>query len=62
MYGYQIWKELKDKYGLNIRIPTLYQHLKELIEEGYVVKSKSEKVMGRIREYYTLTEKGVKAI
>ena len=62
MYGYQIWRELKDKYGLNIRIPTLYQHLKELMEEGYVVKSRSERVMGRIREYYALTDKGVKAI
>jgi threonine synthase len=62
MYGYQIWRELKDRYGLNIRIPTLYQHLKELMEEGYVVKSRSEKVMGRIREYYALTEKGLRAI
>jgi DNA-binding PadR family transcriptional regulator len=32
------------------------------MEEGYVVKSRSERVMGRIREYYTLTEKGVRAI
>jgi len=57
-YGYGIWRELRDKYGVELKIPTLYQHLTELLEEGYVRKSKTVKAMGRIREYYTLTEKG----
>ncbi|MEM2209473.1 MAG: pyridoxal-phosphate dependent enzyme [Nitrososphaerota archaeon] len=58
MYGYQIWKELKEKYNLNIKIPTIYQHLSELIEKGYVKKVMSKHIFGRKREYYSLTEKG----
>ncbi|MCX8169441.1 MAG: pyridoxal-phosphate dependent enzyme [Candidatus Methanomethylicia archaeon] len=57
-YGYGIWRKLKDYYGVEIKMPTLYQHLKELLKEGYIKKSKTMKVMGRIREYYTLTDKG----
>ncbi|MEM3615424.1 MAG: pyridoxal-phosphate dependent enzyme [Candidatus Methanomethylicia archaeon] len=62
MYGYQIWKELKDKYGIRLRIPTLYQHLSELVGEGYIRKMKMEKILGRRREYYILTEKGKKLV
>ncbi|MGQ9478963.1 MAG: pyridoxal-phosphate dependent enzyme [Thermoproteota archaeon] len=58
MYGYQIWRELREKYGIEIRIPTVYQHLAELIQGGYVKKGGSTLAMGRRREYYTLTEKG----
>ncbi|MEM2083016.1 MAG: pyridoxal-phosphate dependent enzyme [Nitrososphaerota archaeon] len=58
MYGYQIWKELKEKYNLNMKIPTIYQHLSELIKGGYVKKIMSKNILGRRREYYSLTDKG----
>ncbi|MCS7138920.1 MAG: pyridoxal-phosphate dependent enzyme [Crenarchaeota archaeon] len=58
MYGYQIWKGLREKYGICVKIPTVYQHLNELIGKGYVKKGESKTVMGRRREYYSLTERG----
>ncbi len=58
MYGYQIWKWLREKYGIHVRIPTVYQHLDELVKKGYVRKRGSKTVMGRRREYYSLTERG----
>jgi len=57
-YGYQIWKELREKHGVDVKIPTVYQHLSELIKEGYVKKIESKMVLGRKREYYSLTDKG----
>ncbi|MBO3839838.1 MAG: pyridoxal-phosphate dependent enzyme [Thermoproteota archaeon] len=58
MYGYQIWKCLEEKYGIHVRIPTVYQHLDELVKKGYVKKGGSKTFMGRRREYYSLTERG----
>lgn len=58
MYGYQIWKGLREKYGINVKIPTVYQHLNELVEKGYVKKGESKTIMGRRRDYYSLTERG----
>ncbi|MEM3712187.1 MAG: pyridoxal-phosphate dependent enzyme [Thermoproteota archaeon] len=58
MYGYQIWKGLREKYGIHVKIPTVYQHLNELVEKGYVRKGESKTIMGRRREYYSLTERG----
>lgn len=57
-HGYQIWKELREKYNVRLTIPTVYQHLSELIKEGYVAKSGTKIISGRRREYYTITEKG----
>lgn len=57
-YGYQIWKELKKKYGMNIKIPTVYQHLLDLVKEGYIEKSETISTSGRKREYYKLTDRG----
>jgi threonine synthase len=57
-YGYRIWKELREKCNVDVKIPTVYQHLVELIKEGYVEKVGPKTVSGRIREYYSLTGKG----
>ncbi|MEM3403409.1 MAG: pyridoxal-phosphate dependent enzyme [Nitrososphaeria archaeon] len=57
-YGYQIWKELREKHSINVKIPTVYQHLSKLTKEGYVEKIGSKMVLGRKREFYTLTDKG----
>jgi threonine synthase len=58
MYGYQIWKELREKYSVDVKVPTIYQHLSELIKRGYLKKIESKMVLGRKREYYSLTDKG----
>jgi PadR family transcriptional regulator PadR len=58
MYGYQLWTSLRERYRIEVSIPTVYQHLAELVEKGYVKKEGSKTVLGRRREYYSLTEKG----
>lgn len=58
MYGYEVWRGLREKYGMNVRIPTVYQHLSDLVEKGYVRRVEARRVMGRKREYYSLTERG----
>lgn len=58
IYGYRIWKGLEERYGIKVKIPTVYQHLEELVRRGYVKKGASKTVMGRRREYYSLTERG----
>ncbi len=58
MYGYEVWRGLREKYGMKVRIPTVYQHLSDLVEKGYVKRGESRRVMGRKREYYSLTERG----
>ncbi|MGC9015085.1 MAG: PadR family transcriptional regulator [Thermoproteota archaeon] len=39
-------------------MPTVYQHLLDLINEGYVKKSETITTSGRRRTYYKLTDKG----
>jgi len=58
MYGYEVWRGLREKYGVNVKIPTVYQHLSNLVEKGYVRRVEAKRVMGRKREYYSLTERG----
>jgi len=58
MYGYEVWRGLREKYDVRIRIPTVYQHLADLAEKGYVRREESKRVCGRTREYYSLTERG----
>lgn len=56
-YGYDLRKKLQE-HGVNISLPTLYQHLEELEKLGLVTRS--ERVMGkRKRVYYIITEKGL---
>jgi len=58
MYGYQLWKQVKERDKIDVEIPTIYQHLSELIRLGYVKRTESKTILGRRREYYSLTEKG----
>ena len=58
-YGYGIWKMLKDRMNVSVSVPTVYQHLDELCQAGLVSRSPTEQVVGgRVRNYYSLTEKG----
>jgi len=58
-YGYGIWKALDKRYGVRVKIPSVYQHLAELEALGLVEKSKSLAVQGRpARQCLILTAKG----
>jgi threonine synthase len=58
-YGYGIWKALLDGYGMNLKIPSIYQHLVELTSSGLIIGTRVEKTYeNRQRRYYALTEKG----
>ncbi len=58
-YGYQIWKSLRDEYGMKLKIPSVYQHLNELTESGLVISTRTELTHEkRKRSYYALSERG----
>lgn len=55
-YGYSIWRYLSS-HGINIKLPTIYQHLNELERLG-LVKLKSRIGLTRQKAVYVLTKKG----
>ena len=58
-YGYRIWRDLDERCGVRVKVPSIYQHLSELEALGLVEKSKSLAVHGRpTRRCLTLTAKG----
>jgi len=58
-YGYEIWKDLREEFGVKMKIPSVYQHLAELESAGLLTRSRSEQVLGKTkRNYYKLAEKG----
>lgn len=58
-YGYAIWKTLSDDFGVELKIPSVYQHLAELESAGLLIRSRSEQTLKKTkRKYYKLTEKG----
>lgn len=59
-YGYDIRKKLSENYGVNLKIPSVYQHLSELMSGGLVVKTRisADPSPGRPRQYYDLTDTG----
>ena len=63
MYGYELWKALKITYGLEFKLPTIYQHLSELLRMGLIVSKPPERGLGRrmVRKYH-LTESGRKVL
>jgi threonine synthase len=62
-YGYGIWMDLKEEYGIAIKIPSVYQHLSELRSTGLVNQTRIETTFdNRKRTYYALTEKGARTI
>lgn len=59
LYGYAIWKALGENYELHISIPSVYQHLTELMTGGLILSTHSEETLKRThRKYYALTERG----
>ncbi len=61
MHGYEVWKKMR-KMGIEISIPAIYQHLKELEQMGLISRGKSEIVNGRTRTYYAITDKGIELL
>lgn len=61
MYGYEITQKVKEITAgeMNITEGALYPALHKLEAEGYL-DAEMDKVDGRIRKYYKLTESGVK--
>lgn len=58
-YGYGIWKKLEEDFGLNLKIPSVYQHLSELASSGLIVKTRSEQTIQKThRYYYDLSDRG----
>ena len=58
-YGYAIWKSLVDDFGMQIKIPSIYQHMSELKNSGLVMQTRSEVTYRKTsRNYYGLTERG----
>ncbi len=58
-YGYKIWKTLRDDYECEVSIPTVYQHLNELVEDGLITSSRTEQTIRKtVRKFFTITEKG----
>ena len=58
IYGKEFKKELK-RHGYDISFGTLYPIFHNLEKEG-ILKAEKRKVHGKIRKYYSITEKGEK--
>ena len=58
-YGYFVWKELSQRFGIKIKIPTVYQHLADLERLALIGQTKTAKVFGTPeRKYYSITDRG----
>lgn len=57
LHGYGLLRELK-REGLEVRPPSIYQHLSELEEMGLIRSVGVEVVDGRRRKVYEVTERG----
>lgn len=64
LHGYGIIKRAADLSGGRVRLAagTLYGALDRLVEEGAVLPDREERVEGRTRRYYQLTDHGVRAL
>ena len=60
IYGVEILEEL-GRHGYRLSPGTLYPTLHRLAREGYL-ESSSRVVGGKVRRYYTITERGLVAL
>ncbi len=60
IYGQDFKQELA-RHGYEISFGTLYPILHDLEEQGYLV-SKIKTIKGKVRRYYSITSRGVKAL
>ena len=58
-HGYGIWRELGRRYNLRISLPTVYQHLRELLSAGLIASRPLERERGRrVSRRYFITQRG----
>jgi DNA-binding PadR family transcriptional regulator len=60
IYGSEFQNELK-RHGYSISYGTLYPIFHRLEREGYI-ESKKQNVKGKIRKYYSITNKGIEIL
>jgi len=62
-YGYEVWRNLKQRLGIELDISSVYQHLSELDNAGLIRRTKIESVLGKPKRcYYCLTDRGMAII
>lgn len=59
-HPYMLWKELKQKHGLDLSKRSIYKHVEELVNLGLLKVVGYEKVEGRTRKVVSITELGLK--
>jgi len=63
MYGYEIRKYIKERFGFSSAVVTAYVVLYKLQVEGYVETKWQKSPIGRPdRKYYSITEKGIELL
>lgn len=63
MYGYELRKTIKEKFGFSPAIVTAYVVLYKLQMGGYVKTEWQKSPLGRPdRKYYSITEKGIELL
>ena len=64
MYGYQIIEELdkRSNHVFQMKEGTLYPVLHGLEKDKLIAAREAEPVKGRVRRYYAVTEKGLRAL
>lgn len=60
IYGVEILEEL-ERHGYRLSPGTLYPTLHRLQKDGYL-ESRSKVVRGKVRKYYTITDRGLIAL
>lgn len=58
LHGYMIWKQLRVEFGIEISLPSLYQHLRELSQAGLIDIIREGGPSERMKKVYCLTRKG----
>ena len=62
LHGYEIMKELKEKFDVVTDPGTVYRALRQLEREGYISSWWDPKDQGPARRIYTVTESGCAAL
>ncbi len=60
IYGVEILEEL-ERHGYRLSPGTLYPTLHRLEKDGYL-ESRSKVISGKVRKYYTITDRGLIAL
>lgn len=60
IYGVEILEEL-ERHGYRLSPGTLYPTLHRLEKDGYL-ESRSKVIRGKVRKYYTITDRGLIAL